>query len=107
MPLSTGDKLGPYEILAPIGVWSPDGRSIVYVSDNKLHRLEINGGSPQILGSMGFHGSVDIDARSLTARRGDVGSGSGWQARDHADAGGIRRSAQAGSRDRDAHELPR
>jgi Tol biopolymer transport system component/predicted Ser/Thr protein kinase len=34
------------------GAWSPDGRSIVYVSDNRLHRLEMNGSSPQILGSM-------------------------------------------------------
>ena len=26
MLLSAGDKLGPYEILAPLGAWNADGR---------------------------------------------------------------------------------
>jgi eukaryotic-like serine/threonine-protein kinase len=33
------------------GAWSPDGRSIAYVADGKLCRLEMAGGSPQILSS--------------------------------------------------------
>lgn len=33
------------------GAWSPDGRSIAYAADGKLLRLEIAGGSPQLLGS--------------------------------------------------------
>ncbi len=35
-----------------IGVWSPDGRSIAYVAQSKLQRLEIAGGAPQILGAV-------------------------------------------------------
>ncbi|MGO9259675.1 MAG: protein kinase domain-containing protein [Bryobacteraceae bacterium] len=35
------------------GAWSPDGRSIAYVADGKLRRLEMAGGSPLILGSVG------------------------------------------------------
>ena len=42
---------GPSENGGP-GSWSPDGRSIVYVGDHKLHRLDMNGGSPRGLGSM-------------------------------------------------------
>jgi eukaryotic-like serine/threonine-protein kinase len=33
------------------GAWSPDGRSIAYATGAKLQRLEISGGSQQILGS--------------------------------------------------------
>jgi Tol biopolymer transport system component/predicted Ser/Thr protein kinase len=35
------------------GAWSPDGRSIAYVADSKLRRLEIAGGSPRIISSVG------------------------------------------------------
>jgi len=38
------------ELLSGAG-WSPDGRSIVYAAEGKLRRLEIDGGSPRILGS--------------------------------------------------------
>ena len=34
---------------APPGAWSPDGRSIAYVADGTLRRLEMSGGSSQIL----------------------------------------------------------
>ena len=33
------------------GAWSPDGRSITYATGGGLRRLEMSGGSPQILGS--------------------------------------------------------
>jgi Tol biopolymer transport system component/predicted Ser/Thr protein kinase len=33
------------------GAWSPDGRSIAYVADGKLFRVEISGGAPQVLSS--------------------------------------------------------
>jgi dipeptidyl aminopeptidase/acylaminoacyl peptidase/predicted Ser/Thr protein kinase len=35
------------------GAWSPDGRSIAYVAESKLLRLEMTGGSPQVLGTIG------------------------------------------------------
>jgi hypothetical protein len=31
--------------------WSPDGRSIAYISDSKLHTLDLSGGSPQTIAS--------------------------------------------------------
>ncbi|HEV1285240.1 MAG TPA: protein kinase [Bryobacteraceae bacterium] len=34
------------------GAWSPDGRSIAYVADSTLRRMELSGGSPQILTSV-------------------------------------------------------
>jgi eukaryotic-like serine/threonine-protein kinase len=36
-----------------LSTWSPDGRSIAYVVDGSLRRLEMSGGSPQILTSVG------------------------------------------------------
>jgi len=35
-----------------LSTWSPDGRSIAYVAEGSLRRLEMSGGSPQILTSM-------------------------------------------------------
>jgi Tol biopolymer transport system component len=43
--------LGTESPLGGQAAWSPDARSIVYVSENKLLRLEMNGGSPQTLTS--------------------------------------------------------
>jgi Tol biopolymer transport system component/tRNA A-37 threonylcarbamoyl transferase component Bud32 len=41
---SNSNSVGP-------GAWSPDGRAIAYVSDNRVRRLEIGVGSTQILAS--------------------------------------------------------
>jgi Tol biopolymer transport system component/predicted Ser/Thr protein kinase len=38
-------------VIAP-NTWSPDGRSIAYMADGSLRRLEMSGGSPQVLASV-------------------------------------------------------
>jgi predicted Ser/Thr protein kinase len=45
IPGTEGDISGPC-------AWSPDGRSIAYVADGSLRRLEMSGGSPQTLTSV-------------------------------------------------------
>ncbi len=39
------------------GAWSPDGRSIVYVADARLEKLELTSGSPQVLTSVPAYGA--------------------------------------------------
>ena len=41
---------------ALFAAWSSDGRSIAFVADNKLKRLDLAGGAPQILGPMSAWG---------------------------------------------------
>jgi serine/threonine protein kinase len=43
---------GTEGIINGLSTWSPDGRSIAYVADGSLRRLEMSGGSPQILTSV-------------------------------------------------------
>jgi Tol biopolymer transport system component/predicted Ser/Thr protein kinase len=43
---------GTEGILSGLSTWSPDARSIAYIADGSLRRLDMSGGSPQILTSM-------------------------------------------------------
>jgi Tol biopolymer transport system component len=40
----------------PPFIWSPDGRSIAFVSDGKLKRIDIAGGAPQTITELNFFG---------------------------------------------------